>query len=205
MRAAHYSLGDRWHDSGLPFVDQHFDKDISCCGRVSTEVVQQVETCSEKRGFVVAKRIRNWSFSRKVCGCWTTEVRHEKNRKNFSPQSDLFWSPSGQELLWLPPIEQVSIFPPKKSLTKQNIHLYFLFTFSHNFPQQWSFWSLCSNQKSLWSFQFIWGVKYCKISHGYCAQYCHLSPFCHFGKFNISCVVTRYSPYFQDLFYISAD
>ena len=56
----------RWHDSGLPFVDQHIDKDISCCGAVSTEVVLSSGNWSEKRGFAIAKRLRNWSFSRKI-------------------------------------------------------------------------------------------------------------------------------------------
>ena len=45
-----------WHDSGLPFVDQHFD--ISCCDAVSKEVVYSSGNLERKQGFAIAKHLR---------------------------------------------------------------------------------------------------------------------------------------------------
>ena len=84
-----------------------------------------------KTRFRNSKAFAKLEFFAKDSGCWTTEVRHEKYPKNFSPQSDLFWSPSGQQLLLLPPIEQVSISRPRRVWqTKHSPVFYFFIQFT---------------------------------------------------------------------------
>ena len=71
----------RGHDSGLPFVDQHFNRDILCCDAVSTEVVHSGGNSSNRQGFALAKRLQklvHWNcvaFGRLIPSARQAQIR----------------------------------------------------------------------------------------------------------------------------------
>ena len=143
---------------------------------------------SEKRGFAIAKRLRNWSFSRKIPvveqpKCGTKNIprifRRNQTSSGLPPVNSCFCSH---------PLSK-SQFPAQEESDKQNIHLYF--TFSYN-SQQWS------SQNPLSYFCLSKGLNMSNQSGLLCTSLPSQSILSHWTIEYIY-VATCDSPYFQDL------
>ena len=112
-------------------------------------------------------------FCTKVSGCWTTEVRSEKYPKNFSPRSDLFWSPSGRQQLWPIPLSKSQFSRPRRVWQihqgDKNIHLYISFSCKVHA-------AIVTAVKPSWKGDIHYNSRGV-FSNAFNSWYCHLRPF----------------------------